>query len=178
MHGGSASALGGRIRSFLDSIYLGCGYLAAASMCAILVITMLQIGGRLSGYNLRGLTDYAGYFMAASAFLAFAHTLNKGAHIRIELLLSVAGKWRRTLETLGFAAGIAVSSWFAYHCCALVYWSYQLGDISTGQDAMPLWIPQLSMAIGSVLFAVAMIDHGLRLLIWGDHGIERSADVT
>jgi TRAP-type C4-dicarboxylate transport system permease small subunit len=147
-------------------------------MCAILIITMVQIGGRLSGYNFRGLTDYAGYFMAASAFLAFAHTLNKGAHIRIELLLSIAGKRRRVLEIASFAAGIAISVWFAYYSCDMVYWSYQLGDISTGQDATPLWVPQMSMAIGAVLFAVAMADHGLRLLICGDHGIEQSADVT
>jgi TRAP-type C4-dicarboxylate transport system permease small subunit len=177
-HEGPVRVLGARIRTFLDALYLACGYLAAASMCAILIITMLQIGGRLTGYNFRGLTDYAGYFMAASAFLAFAHTLNRGAHIRIELLLSVAGKWRRALETVSFAAGIAISAWFAYYCCEMVYWSYQLGDISTGQDATPLWIPQLSMAAGTVLFAVAMADHGFRLLMSGDHGIEQSPDVT
>lgn len=93
-------------------------------------------------------------------------------------MLSNAGRGRRALETASFAAGIAISTWFAYYCCDMVYWSYQLGDISTGQDATPLWIPQLSMAIGAVLFAIAIADHGLRLLISGDHGIEQSADVT
>jgi hypothetical protein len=31
-------------------------------------------------------------------------------------------------------------------------------DISTSNDATPLWIPQLSMAAGNILFVIAFID--------------------
>ena len=62
----------------LDRLYLCCGYLAAFFLVGIFATTMVQIGSRLVGFNIRGLTDYAGYFMAASAFLAFAHTFNRG----------------------------------------------------------------------------------------------------
>ena len=56
----------------------------------------------------------------------------------------------------------------------MVYWSYALGDVSQGLDATPIWIPQLSMAFGVSLLAVAVIDHGLRLLLTGDHQIPAS----
>lgn len=167
-----------KICALLDRIYLYAGYLAAASLCMIMILTMLQIVGRYAGYNIRGLTDYAGYFMAASAFLAFAHTLNKGAHIRIELFISLLGRGRKYAEWLCFVAATAIASWFAYYCCDMVYWSYTLGDMSQGQDATPLWIPQLSMAFGAVLLAMALADHTLRLLFLGDHGIAPSVDVT
>ena len=33
-----------------------------------------------------------------------------------------------------------------------------LNDISTGNDATPLWLPQLGMAVGAVVFAIAAVD--------------------
>jgi TRAP-type C4-dicarboxylate transport system permease small subunit len=167
-----------RVWGFLDRLYLVCGYLAAFAMVAIFAITMVQIAGRLIGFSLRGTTDFAGYAMAASAFLAFAHALNRGAHVRIELFLSMLGRRRRFAEKICFLVSTAIAGWFAYHCWTLVYWSYKLGDVSQGLDATPLWIPQISMAAGASLFALAVADHGLRLLLTGDHGIESATDAT
>jgi TRAP-type mannitol/chloroaromatic compound transport system permease small subunit len=166
----------GRLWNLLDRLYLYCGYLAAFFLLCIFAVTMLQVCGRLVGYNPRGATDYAGYFMAASAFLAFAHTLNKGAHVRIELFLSLAGRYRSWAEIFSFVVSAIIAVWFSYHSWALVYWSYVLGDISQGLDATPVWIPQLSMAVGVNLLAIAVIDHGLRLIFTGDHEIETAAE--
>lgn len=43
--------------------------------------------------------------------------------------------------------------------------------MSQGQDATPLWIAQLPMAIGAVLLAICFVDHLVRLLATGRHGI-------
>ena len=40
----------------------------------------------------------------------------------------------------------------------LAWQSWQFHDISTGNDATPLWIPQLSMAPGTVVLAIAFVD--------------------
>ncbi len=171
------SGLGSLMRRGLDRTYLACGYLAAACMVAILVLTMTQVIGRMTGINLRGISSYAGYFMAASAFLAFAHTLNAGAHIRIELFLSVLGSRRAGLEKLAFFLSTAIACWLAYYSCSLVYWSYVLGDISQGLDATPMWIPQLAMAFGTCLFAVSLADHLVQLMLTGKHGIKPSTEI-
>lgn len=160
----------------LDRLYLYSGYLAAFFLVGIFLITMLQVVTRLMGINIRGLTDFAGYFMAASAFLAFAHTFNQGAHIRIELFLSMMGLFRRIAEWASFAVSAAIAVWLAYYAWAMVYWSYTLNDISQGLDATPIWIPQTSMAIGMSMLALAVVDHGLRLILTGDHGLPISPD--
>ena len=165
-----------RVWRFMDRLYLWAGYLAGFFLVAIFAVTMAQIAGRLVGVNIRGATDFAGYFMGASAFLAFAHTLNRGAHVRIEIFQQMLGRHRFWAELIAFAASTAVAFWFAWHCSATVYWSYVLNDISQGLDATPIWIPQLSMAIGVSLMAVSVADHGLRLIITGDHGIETAPD--
>lgn len=162
----------------LDRLYLASGYLAAFCMVCIFALTMAQIAGRLVGQNLSGITDYAGYFMAASAFLAFAHTFNRGVHVRIELFLSMLGQYRYWAEKLCFLCSTAIAVWFSYYCWTMVYWSYVLGDVSQGLDATPLWIPQLSMAVGASLLALAVADHGLRLVLTGDHGIEAAPDAV
>ncbi len=138
---------------------------------------MFQIIGRYIGVNPRGLTDYVGYFMGASVFLAFAHTLNRGAHVRIELFLSTLGKYRHWAEKLSFLISCIVVVWLSYYAWMNVYLSYSFGDVSQGLDATPMWIPQLSMAVGFSLFAVSIIDHGLRLMITGDSGIAAGPDV-
>jgi TRAP-type C4-dicarboxylate transport system permease small subunit len=160
----------------LDRIYLYCGYLAAFFLACIFLVTMLQVATRMLGINIRGLTDYAGYFMAASAFLAFPHTFNYGAHIRIELFLSMMGRFRRLAEWASFIASAAVAIWLAYFAWSMVYWSRTLNDISQGLDATPIWIPQLSMAVGLSVLALAVVDHGLRLIVTGDHGLPTSPD--
>ena len=47
---------------------------------------------------------------------------------------------------------------FAFYSCRLVWQSIEFHDISTGNDATPLWIPQLVMALGTVIFALAFVD--------------------
>ena len=43
---------------------------------------------RWTGEVFPGAPDYAGYCMAAASFLAFANALNRGAHIRVSILLN------------------------------------------------------------------------------------------
>jgi TRAP-type C4-dicarboxylate transport system permease small subunit len=162
--------------ALLDRVYASCGYIAAFFLVCIFVTTMLQVASRLAGVNIRGLTDYAGYFMAASAFLAFAYTFNHGAHIRIELFLSMMGRFRRVAEWSSFIVSAAIATWLAYFAWSMVYWSYMLHDISQGLDATPIWIPQLSMAFGLTMLALAVFDHALRLILTGDHGLPTSPD--
>ena len=47
---------------------------------------------------------------------------------------------------------------FAFYACRLAWQSHQFHDISTGTDATPLWIPQLAMAAGTVILAIAFLD--------------------
>ena len=170
-----AHALDG-VWSKLDKLYLFSGYAAAFFLVLIFLTTMLQVVSRLSGYNITGLTDYAGYFMAASAFLAFGHTFNHGAHIRIELFMSMMGRFRVVAEWASFLISVIVTGWLCWFAWSMVYWSYTLNDISQGLDATPIWIPQLSMAIGLTILALSVVDHTLRLILTGDHRLPASPD--
>ena len=93
------------MRKLLDKLYVGAAALAALFMVGLLVMVLLSIFGRQLHFNVPGTDAYAGYFMAASGFLALAHTLKRGEHIRVTLLLgALKGAWKKGLElwALGF----------------------------------------------------------------------------
>ncbi len=147
------------LRRALDALYDAAGVLAALFMVGILAMVLMGIGSRLTGWFVPGTDAYAGYCMAAAGFLALAHTFRHGEHIRVTLLLERAGaKSRRGLELWSLAAGTALATAFAFYSVKLAYQSWDFNDISTGNDATPLWIPQLAMAIGGVVLAVALAD--------------------
>jgi TRAP-type C4-dicarboxylate transport system permease small subunit len=147
------------MRKFLNALYDGAAGLAALFMVLMLIMVLLSILGRELGFHVRGTDAYAGYFMAAAGFLALAHTLKKGEHIRVTLLISKLKGWpQKALEVWALFAATALACVAAFYSGKLAWQSYQFNDMSTGNDATPLWIPQLSMAVGTLILAIAFLD--------------------
>lgn len=147
------------MRKLLDALYQGAAWLAALFMVCLLVMVLLSIAGRQLHFHVPGTDAYAGYFMAASGFLALAHTLKRGEHIRVTLLLgALTGGAKRGMEIWALAAATGLSVLSAYYSGRLVWQSHSFNDVSTGTDATPLWIPQLSMVLGTTVLAIAFLD--------------------
>ena len=87
----------------LDRFYLWCGYAAAVLLLTLALLIIASIVSRLAGAYVPGLTEYAGYAMAGASFLALAHTLRAGGHIRVGILLNAVGA--------GSGAGSSSGAW-------------------------------------------------------------------
>lgn len=147
------------MRKLLNGIYDSAAALAALFMMGMLSMVLLSIVSRQLHFHVSGTDAYAGYLMAGASFLALAHTLKRQEHIRVTLVLGLfKSHGRRALELWSLAMASLLSSLFAFYSCRLVWQSLAFNDISTGNDATPLWIPQLGMAIGTVVFALAFVD--------------------
>lgn len=147
------------MRKLLDALYDGAAGLAALFMIGLLVMVLLSILGRQFAFHVPGTDAYAGYMMAAAGFLALAHTLKKGEHIRVTLIVSaLKGARRHALEVWALAAASLLSLLSAGYSVRLAWQSYQFHDISTASDATPLWIPQIPMAAGTVILTIAFVD--------------------
>lgn len=164
------------MRKALNALYDGAAALAALFLFGLLVMVLLSVGGRQLNFYVPGTDAYAGYLMAASGFLALAHTLKRGEHIRVTLVLAaLSGRWKKALELWALAFAMVLSCLFAFYCCRLSWQSHAFNDISTGSDATPLWIPQVSMAVGAVILAIAFIDE-LVLEIRGQRIVQTSEE--
>lgn len=146
------------LRRSLDRLYLASGVLAGVFLAGIAVTIVAQIVGRSLGYTVDS-TESAGFCMAASSFLALGYALRHGEHIRVNLLIRYLGPGPRRFVEIWCcvfgAAGMAVFTWWAFD---LAWQSYIFGDLSPGLLAMPFWIPQLGMATGGAIMAVAFLD--------------------
>ncbi len=158
LSGGSVPKPSG-VRRLLDGLYDGAAALAALFMVGLLVMVLLSIVSRLLHFHVPGTDAYAGYLMAAAGFLALAHTLKRGEHIRVTLLLGfLKGKAHKALEVCALLAATVLAGITALYSCRLAWQSRAFNDVSTGTDATPLWIPQIGMAAGTVILLIAFID--------------------
>ena len=163
------------MRKTLDALYDACGALAGVCMVGLLAMVLLSIVSRQLHFHVPGTDAYAGYLMAGAGFLALAHTLKHGEHIRVTLLLAaLTGGARRALELWALGAASLLAGLSAFYAVKLAWQSHAFNDVSTGNDATPLWIPQLAFAVGSIVLAIAFVDEwqlewrGLRHVVQSD----------
>ena len=124
---------------FLDRIYLASGALAAVSMIVILLIIVFQMLARWSSVSFQGSTEFAGYAMAATSFFAFAYALNRGAHIRVSILLNINSFTRMWVDAYAMLIGAITATYFARYAIKTNILSEILNDRTQGQDQVPEW---------------------------------------
>ncbi|MFB1018339.1 MAG: TRAP transporter small permease [Burkholderiaceae bacterium] len=146
------------MRVLLQRFYNLLLVLSCISMVGALAAITLNIVTRLvNGWTISGLDGYAGYAIAATLFLALPSAFLGGDHVRVTILTNKAkGKARDRLDYLALCAGVALSTYVAWFSCRLVWQSHVFHDVAPTGDATPMWIPQLSMALGCVGLAVAV----------------------
>lgn len=147
-------------------LFQAAAQLAGLSLLCTLIMVLFSITGRLwPSVSITGADAYAGYFTAATAYLALAPTLKRGEHIRVTLLFNhLQPKAQHALDVLCHLLALLMACALALFSVRLVLQSHSFNDISTGLDATPLWIPQMGMALGCILFALAFLTDLIRLL--------------
>lgn len=175
------------MRQFLDKLYIVSGAIAAALIAAICLLVTAQVimniitkvGGSSVAMTIPSYADFAGYFLAASAFLALAYTLTRGGHIRVTLALNYMadGKSRFAAEVFSLGLCAACSVFMTYYVIHLVIESYSFGDKSAGIIAVPIWIPQTSVMLGMIILSIALIDLLIRTLMKGAPVLENKEEM-
>ena len=146
-----------KIDNFLKNIYRFSGYIAALFLILVATFILIGIASRIFGFYIRGLAEYSGYCMAASSFFALAYTFVEGGHIRITLFLEkVSGVKKKLLEIWCLTIASFYSGYVAFYFIKMLKISYEFQERSEGADEILIWIPQTSVAIGSLIFFVCV----------------------
>jgi TRAP-type C4-dicarboxylate transport system permease small subunit len=147
-----------KIDNYLRILYRLSGYVAAFFLILVATFILTGIASRIFGFYIRGLAEYSGYSMAASSFLALAYTFGEKGHIRITLFLEKSkGNFRRILELWCLFVATFFSGFLSYYFIKMLIISIKFGERSEGADEILIWIPQLSLAIGSTIFFICII---------------------
>jgi len=146
-----------KIDNFLKNIYRFSGYIAAIFLILVAVFILIGIASRIFGFYIRGLAEYSGYCMAASSFFALSYTFVEGGHIRITLFLEkVSGIKKKLLEIWCLIIASFYSGYLAFYFIKMLKISYEFQERSEGADEILIWIPQTSVALGSLIFFVCV----------------------
>jgi len=149
----------------LNKLYQLSGYIAAIFLILIAVFILTGISSRMFGFYIRGLAEYSGYCMAAASFFALAYTFVEGGHIRITLFLEkLSGLKKKLIEIWCLSIGSFFSGYLAFYFIKMLIISYKFQERSEGADEILIWIPQTSVAIGSIIFSISVF-HQLILVI-------------
>lgn len=125
------------IWKLLDAIYTASGVLAACCMVGILLIIVIQMVFRWMDLQFQGATDFAGYAMAATSFFALAHALNRGAHIRVSILLNLNQFTQKWINAFALFIGAITATYFARFAIKTNYMSQMINDRTQGIDQVP-----------------------------------------
>ena len=153
------------MRKLLDRAYLGAAYVAAA---CVLAIMLLMIGQSIMrGLQMRtgAVNDVVSWLCAAAAFFAMAHAFKHGDFVRVTLLLDkLAPPLRRVFEIGALAIAVVATGFLAWSAARFTYESWVFDELAQGLLPLPIWIPQMSFALGSALFFVAIVDEFVTVL--------------
>ena len=164
------------MRRTLDGLYRLSGLLAALLICAIALIVLAQVGlnilddivgaftGAPVGLLIPSYAEFTGFFLAGASFLALASAFRHGSHIRVTLLIhNLTPEQRRVFELWALFVAFLAAAYFTYYTITLTLESLAFDDRADGMVAVPLWIPQLFMALGLLVFSIALADEYLRV---------------
>jgi len=155
-----------KIDNYLRILYRFSGYIAAFFLILVATFILIGIASRIFDFYIRGLAEYSGYCMAASSFLALAYTFGENGHIRITLFLEKAKEEiRRILELWCLFIATFFSGFLSYYFVKMLLISIKFRERSEGADEIYVWIPQLSVAIGSTIFFICIVHNFILLII-------------
>lgn len=147
------------MRRALDFIFDSAGRLAALFILAIFVLMIYASAGRMAGWRVGGVNDIVAWFCAAASFLAMAHAFKHGDFVRVTLLLeSMNPRLRRWFETLSLAIAAVSTGYLAWWAARFTYESWEFKDMAGGMVVIPIWVPQVSFVMGSLLLLAAVVD--------------------
>ena len=156
------------LRRLLDGLYLAAGYLAGLCLIAILLLMIALSLGREFGINIQSGDDFTAWCLAAMSFLGLAHTFKSAELIRMGLVVErLQGRSRQIMEIVALTIGILIVGFMSWAMIIMTYDSWLLNDLSSGVIAVPLWIPQLALAVGSSILLIAIMDELFNVLTGG-----------
>lgn len=145
--------------SFVDKFSTWGAYLSSVLLISLVLMILCEIFLRSFLDTSTMIADeYSGYLYLASIFLGLAYTFKEEGHIRINLLTSkLSKKTNRFVDIFASFVTILVLLFVLYRTILFTYDSYSLEMVSEMVSETPLYLTQIVMPLGIILFIFAVL---------------------
>jgi TRAP-type mannitol/chloroaromatic compound transport system permease small subunit len=107
--------------------------------------------------------EYSGYFYLAIIFLALGFTLKEEGHIRITIITTRLTNTKvKIIDIIASFLALIVLLFAIYRTALFAYDAYELDMLSEAVSQTPLYLTQIVMPIGLILFLLSVIAYLLR----------------
>jgi C4-dicarboxylate transporter, DctQ subunit len=156
----------GRALDAIDALSMAGAWAAVFCILAILGLIVGEVAARnLFNYSIHFAWEFSAYFMGATFMLGAGYALRAGAQIRVNLLITGAPAPLARIVDLGATLlSAAVALYLSYALFLLTWLSWERSSKSAQASELPLWIPQLALAIGAAIFTLQLVTRLLRLM--------------
>lgn len=148
--------------------YLSSLVLSGASLVIMTLLILAQIIARSMDIVIPSSEDFAGWLLSATVFFGLAYTFNAGGHIRVSILLiRLSPSVRRYLELFNLLMALLISGFLMFYTAYTVFDSFIYEEVTDTYLAVPLWMVQMPMALGSLFLFIAIVDSAVTALKGG-----------
>jgi len=130
----------------------------AAGLAAVIMVVLIVVevvGRSVFSHSTLLADEYSGYLLVAMAFLGLAYTAQGSAHIRADSLLRLLPpRVQEWLIIIGLVLSLLFIIILTAQVAILINLAYTFQERAITVQRTPLFIPQLLMPIGLVLFGL------------------------
>ena len=147
------------LSNFIDKLCKGGAYLSGLLLVSLVCLILTEIFLRyFFDISTMIADEYSGYLYLASIFLGLAYTFAKDGHIRINIITSRLSKNANGfIDVIASIITLGVLSFILYRTTLFTYDSYELEMLSEAVSETPLYLTQIVMPAGTILFILAVI---------------------
>jgi TRAP-type C4-dicarboxylate transport system permease small subunit len=156
----------GRVLAAVDGLSDWGAWAAVACIVGILALIVGEVAARnLFNKSIDVAWEFSAFLMGAAFMLGAAYSLRTGAQIRVMVLLDhVPPAVRQAIDVTATLCCLVVAGYLTGALGQLTWLSWVRDSHSDKASELPLWIAQLPLATGALLFTLQSAARLLRLL--------------
>ena len=139
--------------------------------CELLIVVMMLViaidvfSRTVFNYTWQMSEEIAGYLLVALVFSSLSLGVRDGTLLRVDFLYARGSERTQRRFDIAFALlGMAFAAIWTWQLGRLVWSSYTRETASNGVLAIPLWMPQIVMPVGTAVLTLALLGFAWRLL--------------
>jgi TRAP-type C4-dicarboxylate transport system permease small subunit len=137
---------------------------ACEVLCGLALVVMIVLIGaealarNLFGFSLQVTTEVGGYLLVAITFLSLSVAQAHGAYHHVELLQAKVSRRGRLISGIVFdLMSLLACLILTWQLARLVWNAWNQDDVAPTPLQTPLWIPQLTMPIGTTIVCITLL---------------------
>lgn len=140
---------------------------SAISLIALTCLEIVEIFLRtFFGKSLLIVDEYAGYLLSCMVFMGLCNSFDGGGFVRVEAVYNLfKGGVKKALDIVFTLVLDGLFFVVAYHCVQLNIQNFEMGITSNTVAQTLIWIPQIFMSVGLVMFCIFAALYTVRLII-------------